>query len=117
MSLRVSLGILAAVLVVALLVAGYFSDPFGWKANLKQRAVVAEQGEQLATQTTAVVERVVRSEVTIHTQAERSVDAVQSATGADAPLDPELRARVCAGVAGLRNGSGACNDQPPPATP
>ena len=110
--------IIAGCVTVAILALGgyvYFTRKALREANA--RVAAAEQSTQLATATTGIVERVVRSEVTIRTQAERSVDAVQTAPGADTPLDPEFRDKLCAAVSGLRDGAQACHDQPAPATP
>lgn len=108
---------IALAAVVALLVVGYFSDPFGWRKNLKARVVVAEQGTELAHETGAITERVLRSEVTIHTVTERQVDAVQSAPGADAQLDPAFVDSLRASISVMRGESQAADDHNPAGTP
>jgi DNA-binding transcriptional regulator of glucitol operon len=112
---RAIIAAVAAVALVLLLAVGWFQ----WRAakDAKARAVVAEQGQALAEQTTGIIERTVRTEVVVRQEAERQVDVVQSAPGADARLDPEFRARLCAAVASLRNGAEACNDQPAAVAP
>lgn len=104
--------LIIAGVAVALLIGVAVADPFGWRKNLKARVVAAEQQTELTTETAAITERVIRSEVTIRTQAERSVDVVQTAPGADASIDPAFRDRLCAAVSGLRDGAAACDDQP-----
>lgn len=110
--------IIVGLIILAVVIVG---GGLWWNAKrtaaLKARVVAAEQSTELATATTGIVERVVRSEVTIRTQAERSVDAVQTAPGADTPLDPAFRDNLCAAVAGMRDGSEACHDQSTPSTP
>jgi FtsZ-interacting cell division protein ZipA len=105
--------IIVGLIILAVVIVG---GGLWWNAKrtaaLKARVVVAEQGAELAHETGAITERVTRTEITIRTQAERSVDVVQSAPGADTPLDPEFRDRLCAAVASLRDGAQACDDQP-----
>lgn len=112
---RVLIGSAIALLFVLALAIGWFQ----WRAakDARARAVVAEQGQVLAEETTGIVERTLRTEVTIHTQAERQANVVQAAPGAEAPLDPEFRARLCAAVASLRDGAESCNDQPAAVAP
>ena len=107
--------IVASLIVLAVAAAGGMAW-WNWNAAkaARARAVAAEQSAELATATTAVVERVVRSEITIRTQAERSIDVVQSAPGADTPVDADFRDRLCAAISGLRDGAQACDDQPSP---
>ena len=110
--------IIAGCVVVAIIALGgyvYWTRKAIREANA--RVTAAEQSTELATATTGIVERVVRSEVSIRTQAERSVDVVQTAPGGDTPTDPAFRDRLCAAVSGMRDGSPACNNQPSPATP
>jgi uncharacterized iron-regulated membrane protein len=69
--------ILAGLVVAAILAGGAY---VWWTrkalANANARVVAAEQQASLNQQTGEIAERVIRSEVTIRTQAERSVDVV-----------------------------------------
>lgn len=110
--------IVAGVTLAAILaLVGYVHFTRKALREANARVTAAEQSTDLATATTAEVEKVTRTEVVIRTQAERSVDVVQSAPGADTPLDPEFSDRLCAAVASLRDGAQACNDQPAAAAP
>lgn len=102
----------AIVLLFVLLAAiGWFQ----WRAakDARARAVVAEQGQVLAEETTGIVERTLRTEVTIHTQAERQADVVQAAPGADAPLDPAFRDTLRGSIGVMRGEPQAPDDQRP----
>lgn len=110
--------IIAGCVVAAVLALGgyvYFTRKAIREANA--RVVAAEQSTELATATTGIVERVVRSEVTIHQTSERQADVVQAAPGADAPLDPAFAATLRGSVGVMRGGSQAGPDQHSANTP
>lgn len=110
--------ILAGLIVAAILAGGAY---VWWTrkalANAQARVVAAEQQASLNQQTGEIAERVIRSEVTIRTQAERSVDVVQSAPGSDTPLDPAFRDSLVGELERMRNGPQAGDDQHSPDTP
>lgn len=71
--------------------------------------------EQQATNNEAAVRAVDTYHETttiIREKADHAVTDIQSAPGADAPLDPDFRSRLCAGLASVR-GSEACTDNTP----
>ncbi len=75
---RAIIAAVAALALALLLAIGWFQ----WRAakDAKARAVVAEQGQELAEQTTGIIERTVRTEVVVRQETERQVDVVQSVT-------------------------------------
>lgn len=110
--------IIAGCVVAAVLALGgyvYFTRKALHDANA--RVTAAEQSTELATATTGIVERVVRSEVTIHQTSERQADVVQAAPGADAVLDPAFVDSLRGAVGVLREPAEAGPDQRPAATP
>ena len=110
--------IIAGLLLAAILAGGTYIYLTRKALHTAQaRVATAEQQASLNQQTGEITERVIRSEVTIRTQAERAADAIQTAPGADTPLDPDFRDKLCAAVDSLRDGSPACDDQPAAATP
>jgi hypothetical protein len=108
---RALIGSLIALIVVLALAIGWFQ----WRAtkDARARAVVAEQGQTLAEETTGIVERTLRTEVTIHTKAERQADVVQAAPGADAPLDPAFSDTLRGSIGIMRGEPQAADDQRP----
>jgi hypothetical protein len=93
----------------------WFANPFdirGVRKAAKVQAVTATQQAAVATKTTEVLDRVVRSEVIIRNQAQGAIEHVEQAQGAETPLPPAVAASVRAGVDGLRKRSGAGDDQP-----
>jgi uncharacterized protein HemX len=110
--------ILAALVVAAILAGGAY---VWWTrkalANANARVVAAEQQASLNQQTGEIAERVIRSEVVIRTQAERSVDVVQTAPGAAAPLDPAFASSLRGELERMRDQSPAGDDQHSPDVP
>jgi len=108
---RALIASLAALALVLLLAIGWFQ----WRAakDAKARAEVAEQGQALAEQTTGIVERTLRTEVVVRQEAERQVDVVQSAPGADARLDPAFRDTLRGSIGVMRGEPKAPDDQRP----
>jgi len=86
-------------------------------ANANARVTAAEQQASLNQQTGEIAERVIRSEVTIRTQAERSADVVQAAPGAAAPLDPAFASSLRGELERMREQSPAGDDQHSPDVP
>lgn len=96
-------------IVAGLLIAGYFADPFGWRRNAlgkaQQGQAVAEgqatvaTGQSAASADAAAITDTGRARDTqtiiIH---ERNADAIRTAPGADAPLNPELVRRARLGL-------------------
>lgn len=113
-ALIAALAVLAVLALVLLLAVGWLQ----WRAakDAKARAEVAEQGQSLAEQTTGIIERTVRTEVVVRQEAERQVDVVQSAPGADAPLDPAFRDTL-RGSLGIMRGEPKAPDDQRPADP
>jgi DNA-binding transcriptional regulator of glucitol operon len=109
---RAIIAAVAAVALVLLLAIGWFQ----WRAakDAKARAEVAEQGQALAEQTTGIIERTVRTEVVVRQEAERQVDVVQSAPGADARLDPAFRDTLRGSLGVMRGEPQAPDDQRAP---
>lgn len=106
---RALIASLAALALVLLLAVGWLQ----WQAakDAKARAEVAEQGQALAEQTAGIIERTVRTEVVVRQEAERQVDVVQSAPGADAPLDPGFRDTLRGSIGVMRGEPQAPDDQ------
>lgn len=106
---RAIVATLLALLFVTFCAIGWLS----WRQakTERERRIVAEQGQALAVETGAITERTLRTEIVVHHQAEEQVDAVQSAPGADAPLDPAFRDRLRAGFDVLRRPAEAADDR------
>jgi Tfp pilus assembly protein PilN len=81
------------------------------------RVTAAEQSTDLATATTAEVEKVARTEITIRQTSERQADVVQAAPGADAVLPDAFVDSLRGAVGVLREPAQAGSDQRPAATP
>ena len=111
---RAIIASLVALALVLLLAVGWFQ----WRSakDAKARAVVAEQGQALAEKTTGIIERTVRTEVVVRQEAERQVDVVQAAPGANAPLDPAFRDAL-RGSLGIMRGEPKAPDDQRPADP
>ncbi len=106
---RAIIAALAALALALLLAIGWFQ----WRAakDAKARAVVAEQGQALAEQTTGIVERTLRTEVVVRQEAERQVNVVQSAPGADTRLDPAFTDALRGSIGVMRGEPQAPDDQ------
>jgi len=93
----------------------WFANPFdirGVRKAAKVQAVTATQQAAVATKTTEVLDRVVRSEVIIRNQASGAAQHVEAAIGAETPLPSAVGLAVRAGVDGMRNPAGGRDDQP-----
>jgi len=101
------------ILAAALLFASLTFDPWGLRKRAETRAVTATQQAAVATKTTEVLDRVVRSEVIIRNQAQGAVEHVEQAQGADQPLPAAVGLAVRAGVDGLRHPAGSGADHAP----
>jgi DNA-binding transcriptional regulator of glucitol operon len=112
MNARAIIAAVAAVALALLLAIGWFQ----WRAakDAKARAEVAEQGQALAEQTTGIIERTVRTEVVVRQEAERQVDVIQAAPGADARLDPAFRDTLRGSIGVMRGEPQAPDDQRAP---
>lgn len=93
----------------ALALAGAVFAGFVWvrslqadNARLRTAVKAAEAQGQLNQTAAAITERVVRSEVTINTRAERAADEVRSLPGADAQLDPGFGAGLADSLRRMR---------------
>lgn len=108
---------ISALIVAAILAGGSY---VWWvrKAlhNAQARVAAAEQQASLNQQTGEIAERVIRSEVVIRTQSERSVDVVQAAPGAQTPLDPAFADSLRGELERMRNTQGG-DDQHSSDTP
>jgi hypothetical protein len=111
MNARAIIAALAALALALLLAIGWFQ----WRAakDAKARAEVAEQGQELAEKTTEVLGGMFRTEVVVRQEAERQVDVVQSAPGADARLDPAFRDTLRGSIGVMRGEPQAPDDQRP----
>ena len=109
--------IIAALVVAAILAGGAY---VWWTrkalANANARVTAAEQQASLNQQTGEIAERVIRSEVTIRTQSERSVDVVQAAPGAQTPLDPVFADSLRGELERMRNTQGGDDQHSPDTT-
>jgi hypothetical protein len=112
MKARAIIAALATLALALLLAIGWFQQRAAKDA--KARAVVAEQGQALAEQTTGIVERTLRTEVVVRQEAERQVDVVQSAPGADARLDPAFTDALRGSIGVMRGEPQAPDDQRAP---
>jgi hypothetical protein len=109
MNARAIIAAVATLALALLLAVGWFQQRAAKDA--KARAVVAEQGQALAEQTTGIIERTVRTEVVVRQEAERQVDVVQSAPGADARLDPAFSDTLRGSIGIMRGEPKAPDDQ------
>lgn len=107
--------LIAALIVAAILAGGAY---IYWTrkalANANARVAAAEQQASLNQQTGEIAERVIRSEVTIRTQAERSADVVQQAPGAQTALDPAFADSLRGELERMRDSPKAGDDQHSP---
>jgi len=102
--LRLALGGAAAlVLILVIGIVLYNFDPFGRRKNAEQRA-------ENATAQVATSEVVAKATDTHHTEtivirerADRAIQTVDRAPGADDPIDLDRRATLCAALASVRN--------------
>lgn len=102
--LRLALGGAAAlVLILVIGIVLYNFDPFGRRKNAEQRA-------EDATAQAATSEVVAKAADTHHTEtivirerADRAIQTVDRAPGADDPIDLDRRATLCAALASVRN--------------
>jgi hypothetical protein len=105
----------AAVVVAAILAGGAY---VWWTrkalANANARVTAAEQQASLNQQTGEIAERVIRSEVVIRTQAERSADVVKSSSDGETRLSDDFRANLRAERERVRNSTQAGDDQRSP---
>ena len=98
--------IIAGLVVLAVLcLVGYVWYTRDQLKNARARVVTAEQSTELAKDTGEITERTLRTEVIIHDRAETQADVVQSAPGADTPLDPAF-------AGSLRNAIGVMRGEP-----
>jgi hypothetical protein len=111
MNARAIIAAVATLALALLLAIGWFQQRAAKDA--KARAVVAEQGQALAEQTTGIIERTVRTEVVVRQEAERQVDVIQAAPGADARLDPAFRDTLRGSIGVMRGDAKAADDQRP----
>ena len=110
-TLAIAAAMLALVVIIAL--SGSGLNPWVSAKRANARAAVATQQAQVATTTTQVLDRVVRSEVIIRNQAQGAVEHVEQAQGAEQPLPAAVGLAVRAGVDGLRNPAGSGSDHDP----
>ena len=102
--LRLALGGAAAlVLILVIGIVLWNFDPFGRRKNAEQRA-------ENATAQAATSEVVAKATDTHHTEtivirerADRAIQTVDRAPGADDPIDLDRRATLCAALASVRN--------------
>jgi hypothetical protein len=102
--LRLALGGAAALLIILVIgIVLYNFDPFGRRKNAEQRA-------ENATAQAATSEVVAKATDTHHTEtivirerADRAIQTVDRAPGADDPIDLDRRATLCAALASVRN--------------
>lgn len=102
--LRLALGGAAAlVLILVIGIVLWNFDPFGRRKNAEQRA-------ENATAQAATSEVVAKAADTHHTEtivirerADRAIQTVDRAPGADDPIDLDRRATLCAALASVRN--------------
>lgn len=102
--LRLALGGAAAlVLILVIGIVLYNFDPFGRRKNAEQKA-------ENATAQAATSEVVAKAADTHHTEtivirerADRAIQTVDRAPGADDPIDLDRRATLCAALASVRN--------------
>lgn len=102
--LRLALGGAAAlVLILVIGIVLWNFDPFGRRKNAEQRA-------ENATAQAATSEVVAKATDTHHTEtivirerADRAIQTVERAPGADDPIDLDRRATLCAALASVRN--------------
>ena len=107
--------ILAGLVVAAILAGGAY---VWWTrkalANANARVTAAEQQASLNQQTGEIAERVIRSEVVIRTQAERSSDVVKSSSDGETRLSDDFRTNLRSERERVRNSAQAGDDQRSP---
>lgn len=102
--IRLIVGAIGAFLVIAIVGFVLWNfDPFGRRKNAEQKA-------ENATAQAATSEVVAKATDTHHTEtivirerADRAIQTVERAPGADDPIDLDRRATLCAALASVRN--------------
>ena len=87
----------------------YVRDLQSKVSRLKDEAATAEQQATNNAEAVRAVDTYHQTTTIIREKADNAISDVQSAPGSDAPLDPDFRARLCNGLAGVR-GSPICTD-------
>jgi hypothetical protein len=107
-------GIAAAsvLLLIVLAVSAWNFDPFKRRANAETKAQTATQQAAVSEASTQALDRVIRSEVVIRSEAAGAVQNVQAAQGATDALDPAVALAIRAGVDRMRDHSASSPDQP-----
>lgn len=104
---------IAAVIIIAVVIWIANWDPFGSRKRLETRAATAETQSTIDTKTVEAVDRYTHSVTVIREQTDAAVRQVQQAPGADAPIDSERRATLCAALASVRDRPVCTEDQHP----
>lgn len=106
---RLTVALVAVIVALSLALGWLMVKGNPWKA----RAVVAEQGQALATETGQITERTLVREPIIIREAEGAAHVVETAPGAETPVPPDVLAGWRAGVDGLRERSQAPDGDDP----
>jgi hypothetical protein len=99
--------IAAGAALAVILALGYAKVTHDASERLRARLEAAEQQANIATETTRIIERTMTNERTIEREADRAVQAVQEAPGAETPIPPELLDVWGRALGGLRDNPGA----------
>jgi hypothetical protein len=102
----------SALALVVLGIAAWDFDPFHRRAKAEAKATTATTQAAVSEASTQALDRVIRVETTIRSEAAGAVQNVQAAQGATDELDPALAAAVRAGVGRLRDHGASGADQP-----
>lgn len=105
-----------ALLLIALAVIGV-NHVLGENKRLKTELKVAQQQERNDGESIRQLDRYHNTTTIIREKEDASIDAVQAAPGADAPIDPDRRAILCDSLSRMRNGAPVCVDQDPRSLP
>jgi len=107
---------LAAALLILLAVFGT-RHVMAENKRLKDELKVAQQQERNDGESIRQLDRYHNTTTIIREKEDVAVDAVQTAPGADAPIDPDRRAILCDSLSRMRFGSPVCVDQDPAIVP
>lgn len=113
MRLYIALG---AALLILLAVLGV-RHTMAENKRLKDELKVAEKQERNDGESIRQLDRYHNTTTIIREKEDVAVDAVQTAPGADAPIDPDRRAVLCDSLSRMRNGAPVCVDQDPRSLP
>lgn len=92
-----------ALVAAFLILAAFAWDGVNRAKRAEQRAAAAEQQSRLDVETTRQLDHYTTTTTVIREKAQEAENAVRTAPGADAPLDPDNRRVLCAELERVRD--------------